>query len=90
MFEFQNQDKIAKSLKDRGYNEAQDNEQILIKPKSSSIQKGKLGEPMQPKHMQTVQEEEKERDLTDFERDCLARFDQNDAEIDQMLDLVIG
>ena len=89
MFDFQNKEKIAKSLKDRGFTDRIDTDQILIKPKASA-QKGnsKLGAPIQAKHV-LITEEEKEREITDFEKDCLARFDQNDAEIDEMLDLVI-
>jgi hypothetical protein len=32
---------------------------------------------------------DRERDLTEFEKDCLAKFEKNDEEIDNMLDVVI-
>ena len=72
---------MQKVLKERGYGEDQ-SDQILIRQKPSATSGFKMeGVPSK---------DEQEAELTEFEKQCLQRFDQNDAEIDEMLEIVIG
>lgn len=61
---------------------------MLVTPVKASASSGLKFEAFNSNKIQG--EAEKERELTDFEKDCLTRFDKNDQEIEEMLDLVIA